>query len=296
MIDGYSMGEPICTWVIIALTVLSSVMGFRDPAFTEKFIFAPTEVLACKQYYRLVTSAFLHADLGHLIMNMMTLYFFGSMMELDLGPVPFLGVYFAAIIGGSLLSLWLHRNHDYRAYGASGGACGMVFSFIALNPKGTILAHFFFPIPAWGYGILFLVGSFVALKRNRDNVGHDAHLGGAVIGLWTTGAFQPSAVRENWGWFLILSGIALALFFYFWKNPMLLPLWSVMPEFKRPKKSKKEIPPHRRESYDVDAILDKISREGVESLTAEEKAFLDRVSTKYQNRAKSEKPKSDLII
>jgi membrane associated rhomboid family serine protease len=292
------MNDPaaICTVVIIILTAMSSVVGFRDPGFTEKFIFAPTEILACKQSYRLVTSAFLHADVNHLATNMLTLYLFGSIMEEHVGHGLFLLIYFAAIVGGSLLSLWLHRNHEYRAYGASGGVCGMVFSFIALYPNGTIFAHFFFPIPAWAYGILFLLGSFVALRRRSDNIGHDAHIGGAVIGLWTTGALEPWAVRENLNWFLILSGVSLALFFYFWKNPMFLPLSAVTPEFWRKKKTRREAPPHRREPHDVDAVLDKISREGVESLTAEEKTFLNSVSNKYQNRAKSEKPKSDLII
>src|SRR6185295_16048982 len=123
---------------------------------------------------------------NHLVMNMISLYLFGGMMESFLGPGKFLLIYFASIVGGSLLSLWLHRNHDYRALGASGGVCGMIFSFIALFPGGTILAHFFFPMPAWVYGILFLIGSFVRMRRHADNIGHDAHIGGAVIGLWIT--------------------------------------------------------------------------------------------------------------
>jgi len=292
------MHEPtaICTLVLIALTVFCSFAGFRDPGFTEKFIFSPTEILAGKQYYRLFTSAFLHADVNHLLTNMVTLFLFGRIMEHFVGPAQFLVICFAAIVGGGLLSLWLHRHHEYRAYGASGGVCGMVFSYIALFPDGTIFAHLFIPIPAWAYGILFLIGSFVALRRKADNIGHDAHLGGAVIGMWTTGALQPWAVRENLNWFLILSGVSLALFFYFLKNPMLLPLRSFAPKLGQRKKLPHDAPPHRREAQKIDAVLDKISREGLESLTAEEKLFLKNVSNKYQNRAQSEKPKSDLII
>src|SRR5579864_2287197 len=195
----------ICTIIIIVLTTFCSLMGFRDPAFTEKFIFSPTEILACKQYYRLFTAAFLHADFNHLLTNMLTLYLFGSVMEVFVGSGEFLLIYFASIVGGSLLSLWLHRNHEYRSYGASGGVCGVVFSYIALRPTGTILAHLFIPMPAWAYGILFLVGSYIALKRGRDNIGHDAHIGGAIIGLWTTGALQRWAVQQNLKWFLLLS-------------------------------------------------------------------------------------------
>src|SRR3569833_313 len=218
------MDEPtaIYTFAIIVLTVGCSLIGFRDPDFTERFIFSPLAVLAGKQYYRLVTSAFLHLDLNHLLMNMITLFLFRRILEAHIGPWQFLLVYFASIIGGDLLSLWLHRNHEYRSLGASGGVCGAVFSFIAMYPTGTILSHFVIPIPAWAYGILFLIGSIVALRRQRDNIGHDAHNGGAVIGLWATGALQPWAGQDHLKWFLILSAVAVALFFFFIKNLLLL--------------------------------------------------------------------------
>ena len=292
------MDEPtaIYTFAIIVLTVGCSLIGFRDPDFTERFIFSPIDVLAGKQYYRLVTSAFLHLDLNHLLMNMISLFLFGRILEAHIGPWQFLLVYFASIIGGDLLSLWLHRNHEYRSLGASGGVCGVVFSFIALYPTGTILSHFVIPIPAWAYGILFLIGSFVALRRQRDNIGHDAHIGGAVIGLWATGALQPWAVQDHLKWFLILSAVAVALFFYFIKNPMMLPLTAFAGKLSRQKKEKRQAAPRRRETRDVDEVLDKISREGMDSLTAEERALLHSVSKKFQSRAESEKPKSDLII
>lgn len=284
------------TIAIIVLTVGCSVIGFNDPGFAARFIFSPLEVLAGKQYYRLVTSAFLHADWNHLLTNMISLYFFGEVLETFVGPWQFLLIYFASIVGGSLLSLWLHRHHEYRAYGASGGVCGVVFSYIALSPTGTIFAHFIIPMPAWVYGILFLIGSFIALRRQADNVGHDAHIGGAVIGLWTTGALQPWAVQENLKWFLILSGVAVALFFYFIKNPMMLPLSALTEKLGRRKEEKRQAAPRRRETRDVDEVLDKISREGMDSLTVEERELLQSVSKKFQNRAQSEKPKSDLII
>jgi len=86
------------------------------------------------------------------------------------------------------------------------------------------------------------------------------------------------------------------LFVYFIKNPMMLPTWSFAPEWTRKKKAAPQQSPHRREVLDVDAVLDKISREGMDSLTEEEQALLQKVSKKFQNRAQSEKPKSDLII
>jgi membrane associated rhomboid family serine protease len=287
---------PICTILIIVLTVFCSFIGFRDPAFTEKFIFSPLEILAFKKYYRMVTSAFLHADLNHLLNNMVTLWFFGRGLEMILGPVKFLVIYFGAIVGGNLLSLWLHRQHEYRAYGASGGVCGVVFSYITLNPNGTLFAHFIIPMPAWAYGILFLIGSYLALRRGRDNIGHDAHIGGAALGLWITGAFEPRAIQMHWIWFAVLSAISLALFLYFFKNPMMLPMSSIGFSLPRFKKERRAAAPPRNEAREVDAVLEKISQKGVQSLTDEERALLNRVSNKFQNRAKSEKPKSDLII
>ncbi len=288
---------PICTIVIIVLTVVCSIFGFRDPAFVEKYIFSPREILAFKQYHRLITSAFLHADWNHLLNNMISLWFFGPVLEFALGPVQFLLVYFASVVGGDLLSLWLHRHHEYRAYGASGGVCGVVFSYIALNPSGTLLAHFIFPMPAWAYGILFLIGSYMAIRQGRDNIGHDAHIGGAVLGLWITGALKPQAIEQHPIWFALLSVISAALFLYFYKNPLMLPMSSFsfrMPRFKRQPRA--VAAPRRNEARDVDAVLEKISRHGIESLTAEERALLSRVSSKYQSRSQSEKPRSDLII
>jgi membrane associated rhomboid family serine protease len=292
------MQEPIaiCTLIIIVLTIFCSFIGFRDPAFAEKFIFSPTEILACKQYYRLFTSAFLHADPYHLLNNMVTLFLFGRILEGAVGPAQFLLIYFAAIIGGSLLSLWLHRHHEYRAHGASGGVCGVMFSYVAMYPQSRIFAHMFIPMPAWAYGIIFLIASFVAMRRGTDNIGHDAHIGGAVIGLWTTGALQRWAVVENLYWFLALSAVSAVLFIYCLKNPMFLPLSSFTGGWTLPKRKTRAAPPERNETLEVDAVLEKISRNGFDSLTREEKALLDRVSAKYQTRAQSDKPNSDLII
>src|SRR5436190_11668094 len=151
------MNEPsaICTLLIIVLTTFCSFIGFRDPGFTERFLLSVPEVLGCKQYYRLFTSAFLHADWNHLLWNMFSLYLFGTSIEAFLGPLQFLLIYFSAVIGGSLLALWLHRHHEYRALGASGGTCGMVFSYVALFPDGTVFLKMLIPMPAWVYAILF---------------------------------------------------------------------------------------------------------------------------------------------
>src|SRR5882762_6836437 len=174
------MHEPlaICNLLLILLTVVFSYLGFRSRALEAKYIFHPEAILAGKEYYRLVTSAFLHAAWQHLSFNMLSLFFFGNAVELAAGKTQFLAIYCGAVVGGNLLSLYVHRHHEYRAYGASGGVCGIIFAYILLFPGSSIQQFPIpIPIPGWLYAIGFMVASFLAMKAHRDNVGHDAHLG-----------------------------------------------------------------------------------------------------------------------
>jgi membrane associated rhomboid family serine protease len=293
------MNEPLalCNSVVILMTCVSSFLVFRNRAAEAKYIFHPESILAGKQYYRLVTSGFLHADWPHLIWNMVSLYFFGNLVELLFGKVVFLAVYFGAIVGGNLLSLYVHRHHDYYAYGASGGVCGMIFAHILLLP-GTGVFVYFIPIavPGWLYAIIFLVGSFVAMRRARDNVGHDAHLGGAIVGLLIAAALYPSAAMDNWKIFASVLAISMALLAYLWINPLFLPLSGFRGRWLSSRSRKPDLPNHRREQLEVDAVLDKVAKGGIHSLTAKERALLDNVSGKYRRRAQSKRPDSELPI
>jgi membrane associated rhomboid family serine protease len=297
------MFEPIpyapiawCTIVLMVATGTVSWLAFQHRWIEERYIFQPEAILAGKEYYRLVTSAFLHAGWGHLILNMVTLYAFGRWLEWGLGRFDFLLVYFGSVVGGSLLSLFIHRHHDYLAYGASGGVCGIVFAYILLFPGGGIYMYFAVPIPGWLYAIAFLVGSWIALRRARDNIGHDAHLGGAIVGLLIAAALRPEAVRQNWLVFLIVLGAAAALLGYLWINPHLLPVspFAGLP-FRVSRRSQPR-PTRRSAEPNLDAILEKIARSGVSSLTTAERTALERASAKLRRQADSKKPGSDLTI
>jgi membrane associated rhomboid family serine protease len=158
---GMQESLPWVTIGIIAITGVFSVIGFKDQAFVERFIFCPEYILRDKQGYRLVTSAFLHADWQHLIFNMYSFYAFAHRIELRIGIIPLLAIYFASIIGGSLVSLFLHRHHIYRAYGASGGVCGIIYAYIFLFPgSGIYILPFPAAIPAWIYAVAYLLLSF----------------------------------------------------------------------------------------------------------------------------------------
>jgi len=286
------------TTLLIIVTGVWSFLGFRNPSIEEKYIFHPGSILAGKEYYRLVTSGFLHADWSHLILNMLSLYFFGPNVEFALGTGKFLVIYFGSVIGGNLLSLYVHRHHHYFAYGASGGVCGIIFAHILLFP-GSHIGTFFLSIsiPGWLYAICFMLYSFFGMKENnRGGIGHDAHLGGSVVGLLIAAAMDPESVRRNFLIFLIVLISALLLLCYLWFNSLFLPLRSFIARRTKSGLRNSKLPPHKRENLQVDAVLEKIARSGIESLTDREKALLDDVSDKYRRRAESKKPDSGLAI
>ncbi len=277
-------------FLVIAVTCWVSYQGFKSSWFEQKYIFWPEAILAQHQYYRLVTAGFLHANGAHLIMNMLSLYFFGPLIEAWHGPIQFLVIYFAGIIGGNLLSVLVHRYHDYRAYGASGGVCGIIYAYIFLFP-GSSINLLFIPlsIPSWLYAIGFLAASFYGMKTHKGNIGHDAHLGGALVGLFTAALLHPEMVRYSPKLFTAISLGTVLLFIYLAKNLLFLPLQAF--EFgKRGKPARSS--PSRRPEKEIDAILQKISEKGADSLTPAEKALLLEVSDKYRKRSVSQKPES----
>ncbi|MFP4282327.1 MAG: rhomboid family intramembrane serine protease [Opitutales bacterium] len=187
----------LTTYVLIAATVITSLMAFSNPAWLQEYVL-DVQAVRRGEHVRLLTSGFLHADGAHLAVNMFSLFFFGALLERVAGPAVLLAVYFGAIVGGGLLALVLHRKEDYRALGASGGVCGVIFAAIFFAP-GT--AVFIFPIPvpipSWLYAILFVAYSVYGAKVQRDNVGHDAHLGGALVGLGIATLFAPAIALHN---------------------------------------------------------------------------------------------------
>lgn len=293
------VSSPICTYLVIGLTVWVSYLGFKSLAFEQKYIFNPEAILAGKEFYRVATCAFLHSGWPHLLLNMLSLYAFAESIELLYGRTELLGIYFGAILGGSLLSLYVHRHHVYQAYGASGGVCGVIFAYMLLFPDSKIRMFYLpFGIPAWLYAIGFILISFHGMKaKNLGNIGHDAHLGGAIIGLLIAAGFHPDAARYNLKIFLIVFISGLLVLIYLWRNPISLPLSALLRSpFAKRKNDPAALPSHKRETLEMDAILDKIAKKGIHSLSKEQKAALDRMSGKYQRRSDSKKPESGLAI
>ncbi|BEV03389.1 MULTISPECIES: rhomboid family intramembrane serine protease [Chryseobacterium] len=190
--------------ILIAIIIITAVISFAAPmgsANFEKYKFSVGAILNRKEYIRLLSSGFLHADIMHLVFNMLTLYFFGPVVIQGFGNLGFLIIYFGSILLGNMFSLFVYQRQPwYSAIGASGGVSGILFASIALIPHLEIYM-FFIPIgiPGYIFGLVYFSYSvYMMLNPNHnDNIGHAAHLGGAFFGLIYAVANQPQAAIEN---------------------------------------------------------------------------------------------------
>ena len=185
--------------VIVILNFLFSYKGFEDVNFFKRYKFQIGKILTDKDYIRILSSGFLHVNWSHLLFNMFSFYSFATILERGLGPMYFLLIYCTSLLGGNLLALLMHKNHpNYSAVGASGAVNGIIFAAIALFPDIRI-GILFLPvgIPSWLFGLLFVSYTIYGIKSNSDNIGHEAHLGGAVLGMFTAILLYPSAMIEN---------------------------------------------------------------------------------------------------
>lgn len=188
----------IVTLLVLGMTAYISYRAFSSRQLLDRLIFSPARVLRGKEYWRLITSGFIHADWSHLLFNMFSLYSFGSLIEFRFGFPVLLLIYLSSILGGNLLSLYLHRHHNYRALGASGGVCGVIFAAIFLLPGGGVMVFPLpFVLPSWLFAILFILVSFFGMHNQYGRIGHDAHLGGALCGLAVTTALYPVIITQR---------------------------------------------------------------------------------------------------
>lgn len=183
------------TLAIIALTTAVSLLAWSRPQWLDRLILWPPAMTRGREYWRLLTSGLIHADLAHLAFNMITLYFFGGAMErfysTRIGAVGFALFYAAGLVASSLPSWWRHR-HDasYRSLGASGAVSAVLFAFILLQPWAMIFV-FFVPMPAIIYAALYLAYTLYMDRRRSDHVNHSAHLWGAIYGVVVTILIEP---------------------------------------------------------------------------------------------------------
>ena len=190
------------TLILIAITVVVSLIGFRNPDLTHRWMLSPYRMKQLGQYHQLLTSGFLHADLGHLAFNMLSLFFFGPVVEYyftarfgeTTGALLFLLLYLGGIIISDVPSYRKHlHNPNFHALGASGGVAGVIFSSILFNPLNEICLFGILCLPGFVMGALYLIYSVVQGKRGQDNINHDAHIYGALFGVALTLLLVPES-------------------------------------------------------------------------------------------------------
>ena len=189
--------------IIIGLNIFFSYKGFRDRIFFNKYKFSPVRIKGGEKI-RYISSGFLHVDTTHLIVNMFTLYFFVDAVIFRVGEINFLIIYFTSLVFGNWLTYRFNSNNiNYSAVGASGAVMGIVYSAILLNPEMTLF-FFILPMPGYLFGLGYLFYSIYSMKKVNDNIGHEAHLGGAIAGFFSTIIISPAVVFTNLFTVLIL--------------------------------------------------------------------------------------------
>ncbi|WP_027124861.1 rhomboid family intramembrane serine protease [Gelidibacter mesophilus] len=188
----------LVTIIVIAANAIISFKGFNDMGFFERYKFNVGGIRRGEKI-RIFSSGFLHVDTMHLFFNMFTLYFFAPVVIYHLGTLHFLIIYIASLILGNLLSLYFHKDeYHYSAVGASGAVTGVLYAAILLQPDMQLGLMFIpLPIPAYVFGILYLLYSIYGMKKQIGNIGHDAHFGGAIAGYVVTLILLPSLFQTD---------------------------------------------------------------------------------------------------
>ena len=182
--------------VIFVLTIAISLLGlFGNPRLIERSLFRPYWFLRRREYDTVVMSGFVHADLMHLIFNMMTFYFFAFPLERYIGSIPFLVLYLAGLLISHAGTYYKQRgNPEYSCLGASGAISAVLFAAIVYFPDQSLyIIPIPVPIPAPLFAIGYLAYTWWASKNPHGRINHDAHLGGALTGLAFVALTQPAA-------------------------------------------------------------------------------------------------------
>jgi membrane associated rhomboid family serine protease len=193
---------------LVVVISLISLLAFRYQKLFLLLDLSPFLITKKREYYRVITHAFLHADYVHLIVNMIVLLSFGRSVEfifknlelydyIDSSTLHLVILSLAAIVGSTISTILKHRDkQDYSAVGASGLVSAIVFTHIFFQPMEKIYFYFAIPVPGLIFGILYLIYSSYMSRKQKDNINHDAHIWGAVIGFFYPLIMNPALARH----------------------------------------------------------------------------------------------------
>lgn len=193
-----SMFSSPAATVILALTVIASLIGLSSRKVLERAMLRPYWLVRRREYEKLITSGFVHADASHLIFNLLTFYFFAFPLERAIGSLRFVALYFIGMVLSEVGTCLKHRNDpNYASLGASGAILAVLFASIVYFPDQSLfIIPIPLPIPAPLFAVGYLAYSYYAGRRRTGNVNHDAHIGGALTGLAFVAVTDPGAYRR----------------------------------------------------------------------------------------------------
>ena len=194
---------PIVTIALIAITCVVSWMAFDKRSLADRLVLWPPALERRHEYWRLLSYGFVHADIGHLAFNMITLFFFGREIERVMAGVTgtwlTYPLFYLAALAVSILPSYLKHRHDanYVSLGASGAVTAVLFAFILLSPW-TLIFVFFIPVPAIIYAVFYVGYSLWMDRRGGDRINHSAHLSGAAFGVLFMVMMAPEVTGIFW--------------------------------------------------------------------------------------------------
>ncbi|RFS24716.1 rhomboid family intramembrane serine protease [Chitinophaga silvatica] len=267
--------------VIVLANFVISWKGLQDRSFFNRFSFEVERILKFKERIRLFSAGFLHVNWLHLFFNMLSLLLFSFYLDDGLTPLRYLALYFGSLLGGSLLSLFLHRNNPtYSSVGASGAICGVIFGTIVLNPGALVNLFGILNIPIWIYGLLYVLYAIYGIRSKEENIGHDSHIGGIILGVLIACVINPYVLMYHTGLIVLILGVTSFAIYVITTKPYIVLVDNLYYKqinllsdidhrynFEKANKQK-----------ELDAILEKIHLKGINSLSKSEREKLERYS------------------
>ncbi len=278
--------------VIIFTNLTISIRGLSSTSFLARYGLVAEKILVGKEYGRLWSASWVHARWSHLLLNTLVLFCIGNGVNWQIGVADFLFLFLMSQLGGNLAALFIYRNDhsgQYDAVGAAGGVSGVLFASIALFPSLTVsLPGLEYALPVWPLAIVFISVSIFTLRPYSSTMIHDAHLGGAIVGLLLTPLIAPETLQDTL-WIAIGILTPTVVMFYalvkapeniitktFYLSGDTRASWEVEPT----DNSTHHVLDYESLEDEMNALLDKINQLGYQNLSAYELERLQSIANK----------------